>query len=152
MPADIEVTTVPPDLQRRLQEYPRQTKAVMKKTMEASLLHIQGEIPAYPQPPAGVDTSGRTGTLGRTLGVSQSGGAIGKAEIHLVENIGSSAFEGKIGTSLWYAERVIGELQQKPWVDYWWQLKGVAQRARDGVVRLHNAATEELARFIDGFG
>lgn len=152
MPADIEVTTVPPDLARRLQQYPQQTRAVMRKTMEASLLHIQGEIPAYPQAPAGVNTSGRTGTLGRTLGVSQSGGAIGKAEIHTIQPIGSSAFEGKIGTSLWYSERVIGDAQEEPWSRYWWRLRDVAKKARDGVLKLHNAAAEELARFIDGIG
>lgn len=152
MKPDIEITTVPPDLMQRLQNYPRKTDAVMKKTMEASLLHVQGEIEPYPSPPAGVDTSGRTGTLGRTLGVSQEGGVMGKAQIHLVQSIGSSAYEGKIGTTLWYSERVIGEAQGEPWSRYWWRLKDVAQKAKDGVIRLHNVAAEELARFIDGIG
>lgn len=151
MQVDVEVTTTPPDLERRLAQYPRQTRKVMKKTMEASLLHIQGEIPGYPTAPVGVDASGRTGTLGRTLGVSQSGGVVGKAEIHTVRTIGTTAYEGKIGTSLPYADRVIGN-QDSPWKSYWWTLKGVAEKARDGIVRLHNVAAEELARFIDGIG
>lgn len=151
MPADITVETVPPDLMQRLQRYPRKTDAVMKKTMEASLLHIQGEIPAYPNPPAGIDASRRTGTLGRTLGVSQGGGVMGKAEIHTVQSIGAASYEGKIGTTLWYSDRVIGN-QEEPWSRYWWRLKGVAEKAREGVIKLHNVAAEELARFIDGIG
>lgn len=147
----VEVETNPPDLFARFARYPVKTDRVMKKTMEASLLHLQGEIPPYPEGPAGVDTSGRTGTLGRRLGLAQSGGRIGKAEIHTVKRIGSAAYEGKLGTSLFYAPRVIGQ-QEPPWARYWWTLHSVARKAKDGVIKLHNAAAEELARFIDGIG
>lgn len=149
--ADIEVVTSPPDLERRLIGYPGKLDAVMRKTMEASLLHIQSEIPAYPDAPPGVNTAGRTGTLGRTLGVSQDGGVLGKAQIHTVQSIGAASYEGKIGTTLWYSDRVIGN-QEEPWSRYWWRLKGVAEKAREGVIKLHNVAAEELARFIDGIG
>lgn len=151
MQVDIEVTTTPPDLQQRLARYPAQTRKVMKKTMEASLLHVQENIPGYPEAPAGVDASRRTGTLGRKLGVSQAGGVAGKAEIHLIEQIGTHSYQGTIGTLLPYADRVIGN-QGQPWKRYWWTLKGVAKKAADGIVRLHNVAAEELARFIDGLG
>lgn len=147
----VEIETNPPDLFRRFARYPGKTRRVMRKTMEASLLHTQGEIPAYPVAPANVDASRRTGTLGRRLGVAQSGGRLGRAEIHTIRTIGSTAFEGKLGTSLFYADRVIGS-QQSPWDAYWWTLSSVAKKAKDGIVKLHKAAAEELARFIDGIG
>ena len=145
----IEVKMTPPDLPRRLQAAPRKLDAINRKTMEASLLYVQGEIPGYPKAPPDVDDSRRTGTLGRRLGVSQGGGVLGKPEIHLIKRMGQGAYEGRLGTSLWYADRVIGN-QEQPWSRYWWTLTGIARKATDGVRRLHAAAMDELARFIDG--
>lgn len=145
----IEIITTPPDLLRRFQTYPTQFSGVMRKTMEASLLHVQSSTPGYPRPRPN-QTYIRTGTLGRTLGVSQSGGPMGKAQINTVRKLGA-AYQGEYGTNLSYAPRVIGEgTQGKAFVGRWWTMKTVASRAAKGVIRLHGLAVEELARWIDG--
>ena len=62
-----------------------------------------------------------------------------------------NAWEGEFGTSLSYAPDVIGEGTQKEmFVGRWWTMATVAKKAAAGVLRLHEAAMEELARWIDG--
>ena len=133
----------------RMSAFPQQLRTAVRKTMDAGLLHVQGSVPPYPQGPEGVNTSGRTGHLGRTLGVGMSGGKIGKAAIHEIK-MGAGGFaEGRFGTNLDYAEKVIGETQQSPWSGYWWRLSKVAEIAKPGVQRLFNVMVEELAKWLD---
>lgn len=146
----IEIITTPPDLLQRLgARYPQQLSAVMEKAMEASLLHVQGSVPGYPKPRPN-QSYVRTGTLGRSLGVAQSGGPVGTPSIRLQKKVGS-VYEGEFGTSLNYAPDVIGEGTQKEmFVGRWWTMKTVAKQAAAGIVRLHEAAVDELAKWIDG--
>lgn len=146
----IEIITTPPDLFQRLgARYPAHFSAVMQKAMEASLLHVQGSVPPYPRTRPN-QTYVRTGTLGRELGVAQSGGPIGQAGIYTQKKVGS-VYEGEFGTNLDYAPDVIGEGTQKEiFVGRWWTLKTVAKRAGAGIVRLHEATVDELAKWIDG--
>ena len=60
----------------RMEKYPAELKEGMEATMEASLLVLQENVPAYPSPPQD-STYRRTGTLGRTLGSSVGGGKAG---------------------------------------------------------------------------
>lgn len=134
---------------RRLQRYPRQFDITMRRTMEASLLHVQQSVPSYPRPRPNQKYI-RTGTLGRTLGVSQSGGPVGKAQINTVRKMGM-AYEGTFGSNLSYAPDVIGEGTQRPiHAGRWWTLKTVAKRAEKGIIRLHETAVQTLASWIDG--
>lgn len=146
----IEIITTPRDLFQRLgARYPEQLSKTLQTTMEASLLHVQGSVPGYPKPRPN-QTYRRTGTLGRSLGVAQTGGPIGKASVYTSKRMGN-AWEGEFGTSLSYAPDVIGEGTQKEmFVGRWWTMATVAKRAAAGVLRLHEAAMEELARWIDG--
>ena len=145
----VEVIMTPRDLVQRFNRYPQQYYKVMEKTMQASLLHVQGQVPPYPRPRPN-QTYRRTGRLGRSLGVSQTGGALGVASINTVRRIGAG-YQGEFGTNLSYAPDVIGEGTQRPlFVGRWWTLKTVAKRSIVGIMKLHNAATEQLARWIDG--
>lgn len=146
----MQIITTPPDLLQRLgARYPQQLSAVMEKAMEASLLHIQGSVPGYPRPRPNQSYI-RTGTLGRTLGVSQSGGPVGAPSIRLQKKVGS-VYEGEFGTNLSYAPDVIGDGTQKEiFAGRWWTLATVAKRAAAGIVRMHETAIDELAKWIDG--
>lgn len=150
--AQVSTETRPPDLFRRMARFPYKFNGVMRNTSRASLLYIQGEIPGYPTAPAGVDASRRTGTLGRTIGSSMAGGRSGRPVIFDIRQLGLGSFEGRMGTNLSYASRVIGERQGNPWAQYWWTLIGVAENALGGVVRLYNAAMDEMAAFLEGRG
>jgi hypothetical protein len=148
--ADIEIRTVPPDLLQRMQRYPDKLDAVLLKTGEAALLHVQGSIPDYP-PPLPDQRYRRTGTLGRTLGVGMSGGVIGPAQIQQVRRIGAAGFEARLGTNLSYAPDVIGDGTQKAiFAGRWWTMRKVAELARAGVVRLYQAAAERMADWLEG--
>lgn len=145
----IEVITTPRDLVQRFQRYPEQFSQVMQKTMEASLLHVQSSTPGYPRPRPN-QTYRRTGTLGRSLGVSQTGGPLGAPSIRTIKKLGA-AYMGEYGTNLEYAPDVIGEGTQKElFVGRWWTLATVAKRATAGIIKLHDAAVDTLARWIDG--
>ncbi len=147
--SSIEVIMTPRDLMQRFSRYPNEFSRVMEKTMQASLLHVQSSVPSYPKPRPN-QSYRRTGTLGRSLGVTQSGGPIGRATIQTTRKVGA-AYQGEFGSSLSYAPDVIGEGTQKEmFVGRWWTLKTVAKRAMAGIIRLHDTAVDELARWLDG--
>jgi hypothetical protein len=120
----------------------------MRKTMEAAMLTAQEKIPGYPSKPAG-SSYARTGTLGRTLGVGQTGGAIGKPEIFVQKRIGQARYEGTIGTGLHYAQYVIGERQARH-MTHWWTVKTWSRLAAKKIQRLYNNTMNQLARWIEG--
>lgn len=147
MPVSVEVRTNPPDLFQRFEKYPERLDEELQAAMNKAMLHVQGSIPEYPpQNPA----SGyvRTGTLGRSIGL---GG--GKAETYEVKRLGAGKYEGRLGTRVYYAQYVIGEntqarkvLQSAPW----WNMKDVAEKAQEGIVRIFEAMAEKLAGWLDG--
>lgn len=133
----------------RFGNFPQKYEQIARATMEATLLHMQGSVPPYPPAPAG-SRYRRTGMLGRSLGVSTSAGPIGRADVQEVK-IGSGLVEGTFGTRLNYAPRVIGsDSQQAPWSGYWWTMRTVAGRAREGIIRLWQRAGDTLAHYLDG--
>lgn len=133
------------EIRAKLRQYPQQYERAAQKTMDASLLTIQGSVPGYPSPPASSDYI-RTGTLGRTLG---SGG--GRAEVYEVRSGGGGYIEGEIGTNLEYAPYVIGENTQA-WMHQgrWWTFDGtVLKSAVPKIERLWQIMVEELAKWLD---
>lgn len=147
----IEIKFTPPDLIRRMQNYPRELNRLMKETNKASLLALHEKVPPYPSPPEN-STYTRTGTLGRTLGVSEDGGKIGNPSIFEQRKLGTSGYEGTFGTNLEYAGYVIGEQQAWMHVGRWWTLRTVMNRAYGKILKLHKIAAEGMVAFLEGKG
>ena len=147
----IKITTTPPDLFARFERYPRQLDKVLKTTMRAALLAVWENVPAYPPKPKS-SWYVRTGTLGRSLGVSEGGGKIGFPDVFKIEHQGPK-YLGTFGSNLTYAPRVIDPDQQEmPWKRYWWTTDTIKHRAEPKVISLFEAMTEELAKFLGGTG
>lgn len=134
---------------QRMEQYPDELHKGMEAAMDATMLVLWENVPPYPPPP---DNSSyrRTGTLGRTLGSSMSGGKSGgEPDIYEVRPIGSG-FEGRFGTRLEYAPYVIGDDTQA-WMHYqWWTISTVAIRATAKITKLWQLLGEKMARFLDG--
>lgn len=151
--SNVKIMTTPPDLLKRMERYPQQLDGVMQETAKASLLVIWENVPAYPtQKP---DSSYvRTGLLGRSMGVGQSGGQIGQPDIYLVKKVGSGEYEGEFGSNVEYAPQVIGEQSQKPFFKErgWWTTKNIAKKATTKVNQVYEKAAERMAAWLDGKG
>ena len=138
-------------LSRRMRAFPKETAKVFPAGMDASLLILWENVPPYPPPPT-TSTYRRTGTLGRTLGSSMSGGKSGgQASIFTVKKLGQG-YEGRFGTNLDYAEHVIGEGTQAAHMSHWWTITKIADDAKDKIIKLWNGVAEKLAAFLDGKG
>lgn len=140
------------ELRARFRRFPQKYNAVLRKTMEAGLVHMQSQVPGYPPAPESSDYR-RTGLLGRSLGVNMSGGSMGRADIQKIETINGMDVMGSFGTNVEYGPQVIGDRdweQQQPWKEYWWTLPNtVVAKAQDGILRLFKLAAEKLAAFLD---
>ena len=109
------------------------------------------QIPGYPRPPAN-STYKRTGTLGRTLGVSEGGHKLGKPSIFEVRQRGSQFTSGSLGTNLDYAPAVIGDRQDPVHSGRWWTLRGVATAATKAVVQLFELFAAKCAAWLSDEG
>lgn len=140
------------ELMYRMRQFPDRLAKVMDITMQGTLLKLWESVPPYPaqgsRPPTDYV---RTGTLGRTLGVSENGTRMGQPSIYEVKPMSGGMIEGEFGTNLDYAPYVIGENEQA-WmhVPYWWTIMDVAKRALEGITRLWEITAEELAEYLDG--
>ena len=136
------------ELERGFKKFPKVFQRASKKTLGSSLLVLQEKVPAYPPAQPGWR---RTGTLGRSLGVSEGGGTLGKADVQEVHGFKKATF----GTNVVYARRVIGDRsteQGEAW-RHWWTLgQTVVDRAKPKILRLFKIMTEELAKFLDRSG
>lgn len=140
------------EIRRKLARFPNKFAAAMRDTMLAALYKIWELVPPYPIAPAGVDDSGRTGTLGRSLGVSEGGHRFGKPQIFEVKQLGAGTaanFQGEFGTRVQYAPKVIGDDQRMPWASYWWNLRVVARGAIEPVLKLFQAMVDEVVRWLN---
>ena len=147
MPTRIEIRINPPDLFNRMAKYPDKLKEEMRGTMNQALLHVQGSIPAYP-PQNPNSTYARTLTLGRTIGLS------GKPDVKTIKT-SSKGVEGRIGTRLYYAPFVIGDQTQSKKVKQsadWWTISTIVERATPGVIKLFDAMSERLVKWLAGKG
>lgn len=134
------------ELIKRMSRYPDKLNQVEAKGMDATLAVLHESVPPYPPPPPD-STYRRTGTLGRSLGASVSGGKAGTPSIYETKKLGSG-YEGRFGTNLGYAEYVIGQLQAA-WNKHWWQLREVAEKAKTKIVAIWNGIARQLAEFLD---
>ena len=148
---NVRMETTPRDLQRRLGNFNRKKKEVLRITNEASLLVLHENVPSYPDRPA--STYDRTGTLGRKLGSSESGGKAGSPDIFEQKPLGQSGWRGSFGTNLDYAVHVISEEQQaRIHRGIWWTMKTIADKAQNKIIRLHDRATAKMANYVNGVG
>lgn len=137
------------ELQRRFQAFPEKFAAAAKTTMEAALLTLWENVPAYPAQPED-SRYDRTETLGRTLGSGMQGGkASGKPDIFTVKYGGDAV--GQFGTKLEYGPYVIGD-ENQAWMHQgrWWQMKDIAERSSEKIQRLFEIMADKLAAFLEG--
>lgn len=133
-----------------------QLPASMKRTMVRSVIYAQGQIPAYPAPPAG-SSYRRTGTLGRVVtafpghsgprSLGGGGGDNGGTPLTRVEAMGGGV-KGVIGGRLSYLPYVIGDDSGggQAWMHSgrWWILEKVIAGARGGIARLWQSDMKHL--------
>lgn len=132
------------ELRRRFQQWPEKFSAVVRKTLETSLLKLEESVPEYPPEPVNSSYT-RTGTLGRTL----SAGAADN--IHEVTQTGGYS-EASFGTRLEYAQYVIGDSPAWMHKGRWWRLVDVLEKSKDDIEHLFQVAAEEMAAWLDGRG
>ena len=149
--AKIGLKTTPPDLLKRLKRYPKETKRVLKKTGEASLLILHEKVPPYPDPFPD-QRYRRTGHLGRSLGTAMGGQPVGKADVEEVRQLRSTGLEVRFGTNLHYAPDVIGQKQKPMFEGRWWKFSSIARRSRYKITKAYEIATNQLVKFLDGKG
>ena len=149
MPETITIKTMPPDLMKRMAQYPQQLEEVLKKTNEASMHVLWEKTPPYPPRPNSRYV--RTGTLGRSFGVSMNGGQVGLPDIFEQKPLGPHGWSGAFGSNVTYAAEVVGEGTQKPiHAGIWWTLKTIVQASEVKIQKLHDIAADKMAAWLDG--
>lgn len=146
MPVEIRVTGLE-ELHQRFSDFPNKFRQAVNKTMEAALYAVWENVQPYPPPPS-TSTYRRTGTLGRTLGVSQGGAMGGKPDIFGVKEEGDITI-GEFGTNLEYAPYVIGENQAWMHQGRWWTIADVAEKSKEKVEALFEVCAERLAAWLE---
>jgi hypothetical protein len=138
------------ELQKQFTAYPLAYNKIMAVATATGLLVLIENVPPYPPKPEG-SRYRRTGTLGRSIGSSMSGGKAGTSDIFTVKKIGIG-HEGKIGTRLKYAADVIGSRgqQKAPFSAYWWSLEQVIGPSFGKILRIYQKAADKLAAFLEG--
>ena len=132
----------------KMKYFPQKFKQLQGLGMKASLNILWENVPPYPPQPAD-STYQRTGTLGRTLGSSESGGKSGgRPSIFTVKGLGTSNVEGRFGTNLDYAEHVIGD-QQARQNAHWWKLSSVLQKSEAKIKGVWEGIMKQMAKFLD---
>lgn len=134
---------------KRMKQYPNIFEENMADAHTASLLILHEAVPPYPPKPA-TSTYIRTGTLGRKLGSSMSGGAVGTPEIFVTRELGPGEFESRFGTSLEYAAPVIGTPQKFFFSQYWWQLDRLIGTQFNRIKEKFQIAADAMAAFLEG--
>lgn len=137
----------------RMKAFPLELARVGALAMSASLNVLWENVPPYPPPPDG-SRYVRTGTLGKSLGSSPSGGASGGSpSIYKVQKLGDGGFEGTFGTNLSYAEHVISDTNQAAvHAGRWWTIKTIAEKAAAKIESVWQAVAVKLAAFLEKKG
>lgn len=140
------------ELLDKMKAYPLELARVARVAMDASLTVLWGNVPPYPAQDS-MAKYRRTGTLGKSLGSSPSGGASGGSpSIYKVQSLGAGNYEGTFGTNLSYADLVIGENQAGMHSSNWWNIKNIAERSADKILSIWQSVGEKLALFLDKKG
>lgn len=143
MDNEIKITYTPPDLIQRMQAYPAQMAKETDRAMTETLLAVESSIPSYPPAPP-TSKYIRTMTLGRSLTTG------GQYNVSSKKPLGGADFEAFFGTTVFYAERVIGPAQKLPWKKYWWTIYKVAKLATPKIDKVFKAAMERMAAYLNG--
>jgi len=153
MPVRIEVEGLEPII-AAWDRFPNEYNLAVTKTLVGANIVLWENVPAYPIGPAGVNTSGRTGFLGRSLGSSMSGGATGgKPDIFTVQQGMGRVRAAEFGTRAAHASKVIGDgTQEMPWGGYWWTMRTIADKSLAKIGRLFEMLGKSLANFLEGKG
>lgn len=139
------------EIQDKMAAFPEKLNAVNQSGMQASLLVLQENAPPYPPPPQD-STYRRTGSLGRTLGSSMSGGKSGTPDIFVTKKLGNG-IEGRFGTNLNYAPYVIGDdTQAAVHAGRWWTMKDIAEKSQEKILKIWDGIADKLAAWLDGKG
>ena len=133
---------------KRVKKIPRWYKQVTRIIIDASLVIVWSEVPPYPSPPSGSGYT-RTGTLGRSLGVSEQGGVAGKPDVFGTRRSGRRIV-GRFGSRLNYAPFVIGQQQAGVHQSRWWTIMEVRDTAEPRVVGAAQSALVSLGKAILG--
>jgi len=143
------------ELISRFDELPENVQQAMLEAMNVSLTVLHENVPPYiPQvvPPS---VYRRTGTLGGSFGVSQTGGKMGEPDIKKVERKGSF-YQGEFGSNLGYAPYVVDPDRQaymhRPGYKGrpgWWTVEDIAKRAKDKIETLWKDAVTDIKEFLE---
>ncbi len=133
---------------RRMQRFPEVLDRKVRTALDAILLVLWGNVPPYPEPPEN-SSYDRTGTLGRTLGSSFSGGKGSDHPAIYEVRQQNGGYEAHFGTNLAYAPYVIGENQAWMHKDRWWKLQVVADKSRDKIKQVFGMLTTALKKFLE---
>lgn len=148
MPQQFEVKGLD-ELIASMTAYPLELAKITITSMGASLIALWERVPPYPRQDSS-STYRRTGTLGRSLGSSEQGGAGGNPSVFNVKQLGGGNVEGVFGTNLGYAEYVIGENQAGMHSSNWWNIRTIAERAADKIEKIWQQCGDLLAAFLEG--
>jgi len=140
------------ELRARFAQFPNKFNAELKDTLWDSLNIVWEKVLPYP-PKSESSTYIRTGTLGRSLGSSESGGrASGSPSIYQVKSQGPKVMFGEFGTNVEYAPYVIGDKEQirihKR--NGWWTLVQIGERAKPKIQQAFESMARGLATWLDG--
>ena len=138
------------EIRTRFTQFPQAYNRVVKTKLETLLLVIWEKVPPYPGKPAESKYT-RTGTLGRTIGISEAGDKSGNPDIYKVNQHGGVYDEGRFGTALEYAPYVIGT-KQASWNSHWWKLEDVPKKAQAKITSLVNKTATSMVNFLNGKG
>jgi hypothetical protein len=138
-----------------MKDYPRQMARALTIGFRRGLLQIWESVPGYPPKPPGSKYRRKvSGGIGGSLGVSESGGRSGKADVFEVKSR-SGFVSAEFGSRLGYARHVIGdrETQQAGHMRHWWTLnQTVWEKAAPKVQRTFEVIVQVLAQFLEGKG
>lgn len=140
------------ELIKRMSAYPNELVKTLAVGVSASLNIFWEKVPPYPKQKQG-STYRRTGTLGRSLGSDESGGATsGQPSIYKISKLGGGNMKGVFGTSLDYAPYVIGDTTQAQQNLHWWQMLDIGLKSTAKIKELWNGIADQLVKFLEGKG
>lgn len=140
------------ELIKSMQAFPEELAKIGAVAMDASLHVLWENVPPYPPPPKD-STYRRTGTLGKSLGSSEQGGTSGDPSIYKIHSLGGGNFEGQFGSSLSYAQYVIGTgTQAKVHQGRWYTMMTIAAKSADKINEIWQSVGDKLAAFLERKG
>ena len=142
------------ELINKFDRLPPNIQKAMINDMYATLNVLWENVPAYAPQAVPPEVYTRTGTLGRTLGVSQAGGKAGKPTVYSVTSQGNNIV-GTFGTNLSYAQHVIDPDRQaymhKPGYkgrSGWWTMDDILERATAKINKLWDEAMQAIIKHL----